>query len=105
MNTKFLMHTLVGLTLSVSTAQAFADGGWYYDEYSDTVIHSYNGSAATSPSSNSKNAVVQHSGTWYYDESSDNIVYNVNGSRYRAVQTNPSTDAIGFDTNLAYLDQ
>lgn len=105
MNTKIIMPTLIGLTLSISTVQAFADGGWYYDEDSDTVIHSYHGSAATSPSSNSNNAAVQHSGTWYYDESSDNIVYNVNGSRYHAVQTTPSTDAIGFDTNLAYLDQ
>jgi hypothetical protein len=98
------MPTLIGLTLSISTVPAFADSGWYYDEDSDTVIHNFDGSAVTHPSSHSNNAVVQHSGKWYYDESSDNIVYIVNGSRYHAVQTGPSTDAIGFDSNLAYLD-
>jgi hypothetical protein len=71
MHTKLLMPTLIGLTLSISTVQASADGGWYYDEDSDTVIHRYDGSAVTHPPSHSNNEVVQHSGNWYYDESSN----------------------------------
>ena len=105
MNTKFLMPTLIGLTLSIGTVQAFADSGWRYDEDSDSVIQSYNGRPVTHPASHSENGAVQQSGTWYYDESSDNIVYNVNGSRSHSVQTTPSTDATEFDSNLAYLDQ
>lgn len=105
MNTRFLMPALIGLTLSINTIQAFAGSGWSYNEDSDTVIYSYNGSPVTRPDSHSNNAVVQHSGTWYYDESSDNIVYNVSGSRNHADQTTLSTDAFGFDSKLAYLDQ
>ena len=105
MNTKFLMPTLIGLTLSIGTVQAFADSGWRYDEDSDSVIYSYNMRSVTHPASHSENGAVPQSGTWYYDESSDNIVYNVDGSRSHFVQTNPSTDATEFDSNLAYLDQ
>ena len=105
MNTKLLMPTLIGLTLSIGTVQAFADSGWHYDEDSDSTIFSYSGSPVTQSTSHSEDGAMQQSGNWYYNESSYNIVYSVEDSRNPSVQTNSSANAIGFDSNLAFLDQ
>ena len=105
MSTKFWMPILIATALSIGTVQAFADSGWHYDEDSDAIIFSYNGSPVAHSTSHSEDGAVQQSGTWIYNESCDNIVYNVEGSRRHYVLTNPSTNAMGYDTNLAFLDQ
>ena len=51
MNTKQWTPVLIVSLLAFGSAQAFADSGWHYDEDSDTVIFSYNGSPVTSSTS------------------------------------------------------
>ena len=105
MNTKFWIPTLVSLVLAIGAVEAFADSNWYYDEGTDTVVFSYNGSPVTRSDSRSEHEVVDHSGTFYYDEGSDTIVFNSEGSRSQYARTNPSTDVFTFDARLAFLDQ
>ncbi|HYQ71149.1 MAG TPA: hypothetical protein VET88_04370 [Gammaproteobacteria bacterium] len=105
MNTKFWMPTLTAIALSIGTVQAVADSGWRYDEDSDTIIYSYGGSPVTHSTSLSYDGAVQQSGTWYYSESIDNIVYHVEGNRSHHVRSDSSTDTIGFDSNLTFLDK
>jgi hypothetical protein len=99
------MPTLIGLTLSIGTVQAFADSGWDYDEDSDSIIFSYDGNPVSHSASLAEDGAVHQSGAWYYSEGRDSIVYNVDGSRSHYIQTRPSTGAVAFDSTLAFLDQ
>lgn len=104
MNTKQWVPVLIAFLLGFSSVQAFAESGWNYDEDSDTVIFNYSGNPSTEPVSRADN-VAKHSGAWYYDEDSDSIVFIVEGSRSEYARINPSTDTLGSDSNLAFLDQ
>ena len=95
---------LIGLFLATGTVQAFADGGWYYDEDTQTIIYEYSGSPVIQSPSSTEDAVPQHQGYWYHDEASDTIVFNVEGSRAKYIRSNPSGEAV-FDLEFAFLDQ
>ena len=105
MNMNQWTPVLVASILAIGTVQAFADSGWSYDEDSDTIIFSNNGSPESQPVSRSEDETLEQTGAWYYDESSDTIVINSEGSRDQYVRSNPSTDISYFDFNLAFLDQ
>jgi hypothetical protein len=99
------MPTVIGLTLSIVTAQAIAASNWHYDEDSDTVAFSYTGNSETRPALRAENESVDKSDTWYYDENSDYIVYNVNDTRDHSAQTIVSINSLGSDTTPAFLAQ
>ena len=105
MNTNQWTPVLVASILVISSVQAFADSGWYYDEDSDTVIHNYSGSPISQPASRSESESTKQDGTWYYDEGSDNIVFNNEGSRSHYIRTSPSIDTFEHDAYLAFLDK
>jgi len=104
MNTKQWVPALTAFLLVSGSVQAFADSGWNYDEDSDTVIPSYSGNSSIQPASRPEN-VVEHTGAWYYDEDSESIAFSAEGSRSHHIRTNPSTDTLEPDPNLAFLDQ
>ena len=105
MHTNFLMPTVIGLTLSIVTAQATAASDWRYDEESDTVIFSYTGNSETHSVLRAENESADKSGTWYYDESNDYIVYSVNDSRDHSALTSVSFNTLGSDTTNESVDK
>lgn len=105
MNTKEWTPVLVASILVISSVQAFADSGWYYDEDSDTVIHSFNGSPVTQTASHAGNDSMEQGGTWYYHEDSDSIVFSHAGSRSRYSRSSLSDDMFAHDAYQAFLDQ
>ena len=104
MNTKQWTPVLIVSLLAFGSAQAFADSGWHYDEDSDTVIFSYNGSPVISSTSQLEDDVMEHTGAWNYDEYTDTIVIHSKGSRSNYARTNPSIETPQIDFDMAYLD-
>ena len=104
MDIKQWTPVLIATLLAFGSVQAFADSGWNYDEDSDTVIFSFNGSPVPQSTSRSEDEAMGNTDAWHYDEDSDTIVYNNEGSRSEHARANPTTDAFEQDPYLAYLD-
>lgn len=106
MNTKEFMPVLITILLTVGSVKAFADGGWSYDEDTDTVIFNYVGSNVARSISQSEHDTVEHTGPWYYDEDTETIVFNNEGSRSSHARANPSIEPrIDGFIGVVLLDQ
>ena len=105
MNTNHWKPVLIASLLVTGSAQAFADSGWHYDEGTDTIIFDYSGGAPVLSTSSLENEIVEHIGPWYYDEGSDTIEINSEGSRDQYTRSTPSDHALGFEYDMAFLDQ
>ena len=82
MNIKHLKAVPVALFMAFGGSHAVASNGWFYDESSDSIVFTVEGSrgAIASPSS-ALPRNVEPDRSWYHEELRDTIVFNVEGSR------------------------